>query len=375
MTRETCKADLARTVSVLPNLRYVDLPDGFHNDDPSIKTLKHELQSRCHDIRKMKYMNGAEGSFVMLGQERQWPNLEILELDRLSMDTSILTDVLLSMTALQELEMIGLPSLDDGPFLSASAALPSLVKLSIKDANSVSVDGMAGYLSRPDVAKSLTSLALSNTTILPSNLHLILASAPKLITLYVSESVSRPFPISPIPTLASSSLQTLNYEVSDAGPSSRSLDSPSESCYAYLARCILSGSLPALTNLYALSTSLPALLLPPPAPFHAATLADPQPLGLENPLCLYTKSVRELEWDFTLITPPSSSNRRGKMTATRPMSLYNAPRLSPQWRDKGRESVMVGNGFGGYLMVPGEDTRPGSPRMKAARKERDAWMG
>lgn len=375
MTRETCKADLARTVSVLPNLRYVDLPDGFHNDDPSINTLIHELQSRCHDIRKMKYTNGAEGSFVMLGQESQWPNLEILELDRLSMDTSTLTDVLLSMTALRELKLIGLPSLDDGPFLSASAALPPLVKLGIKDAINVSVDGVVGYLSRPDVANSLTSLALSNTTILPSNLHLLLASAPNLITLYVSESVSRPFPISPIPPLASRSLQTLNYEISNAGPSPSSLSSPSESYYAYLARCILSGSLPALTNLYALSTSLPTLLLPPPAPFHAATLADQQPPGLENPLCLYTKSVSELEWDFTLITPPSGRNRRGNMTATRPMSLYNAPQLSPQWRDKGRESVMVGNGFGGYLMVPGEDKRPRSPRVKAPKKERDAWMG
>ena len=40
MTRETAKGDLARTVSALPNLRYVDLPDGFYTGDPSCLALR-----------------------------------------------------------------------------------------------------------------------------------------------------------------------------------------------------------------------------------------------------------------------------------------------------------------------------------------------
>ncbi|KAK2798418.1 hypothetical protein FQN49_008973, partial [Arthroderma sp. PD_2] len=53
MTREASKSELARTISVLPNLRYVDLPAGFFSDDASSQTLKHELLARCPDIRRM----------------------------------------------------------------------------------------------------------------------------------------------------------------------------------------------------------------------------------------------------------------------------------------------------------------------------------
>lgn len=71
MTREGAIADLARTVSFLPNLLYVDLPDGVYSDDPSCDLLKQELQSRCSKIRYMKYNAGSEGSFRMLAHSNQ----------------------------------------------------------------------------------------------------------------------------------------------------------------------------------------------------------------------------------------------------------------------------------------------------------------
>lgn len=55
MTREANKAEIARTVSVLPNLRYVDLPTGIFHDDQSCHALKQELMARCPDLRRMSY--------------------------------------------------------------------------------------------------------------------------------------------------------------------------------------------------------------------------------------------------------------------------------------------------------------------------------
>ena len=72
--------------------------------------------------------------------------------------------------------------------------------------------------------------------------------------------------------------------------------------------------------------------------------------------------------------PPTSLDRRLSAMSIGPMSLHG-PQLSPQWRDKGRESVMVGNGFGGFLAVPTDNTRPGNLKVKNKRQDSGAWMG
>lgn len=84
----------------------------------------------------------------------------------------------------------------------------------------------------------------------------------------------------------------------------------------------------------------------------------------------------ELEWNLTLITLPTAKDRRGSATATRPVSLYNTGPLST-WGNHGRrESVMVGNGFGGFLSVPSEAVRPGSSGSGILKISKgDAWMG
>ena len=107
MTRETAKGELARTVSALPNLRHVDLPDGFFTDDSSCIPLRQELQSRCPDIRKMMYRSGSEDALELL-VHRHWQNLEYLELSNLAIEPATLRIVLGSLPSVTELVLIGL---------------------------------------------------------------------------------------------------------------------------------------------------------------------------------------------------------------------------------------------------------------------------
>ena len=376
MTREVCKVDLARTVSVLPNVRYVDLPDGFYNDDPSSNTLRHELQARCGDVRQMKYADGAERSFQMLAQAGQWPNLEALELYHLAMDPATITDVFTSHKALRHIKFTNIQTLDDDMF--GSMHIPPLAVLELQDVPNVSAKGLLAYLSCPEVKPALISLTLENTGVLPLNLSQILAVAPSLTTLHIAEGVSRTLLHSQIPPLASRSLRILHYEISSTTSSPRGLSSPSDSYYSCLSSSILTGALPSLSRLYVLSTSLPTmLLLPPQSPPAVSGARNADPPVNSRPLRLYTKAVPEMEWNLTLISLPTLADRRGSATTTRPMSLFFGNQLSPQWRDKGRESSMVGDGFGGFLAVPmpSEDHCPGSSKAKKGIKDVDAWMG
>lgn len=378
MTREVCQAEIARTVSVLPNLRYVDLPDGFYHDDPSSNTLKQELQARCGDIRQMKYAGGAEESFQMLAQKKQWPNLESLDINQMAIDPVNLADVVASLKSLRHIKFTGLHSLDNRMFDSMRIdPFPPLAVLELRDTPNISTDGLLAYLSYPEAKQALKSLTLAHTGALLSDLFQILAAAPSLIQLHIAETVSRASPQSQ--TLVSCSLRNLHYEITSANSSPRGLSSPSDGYYTCLSSSVLSGSLPSLTDLYALSTSLPTMLLPPPQPNFAmnGTNNAYHPINnvMSRPLRLYTKAVTEMEWNLTLISPPTLADCRGTATTTRPMSLYVENQSGPRWREKGRESVMVGNGFGGFLAVPSEDTWSKSPKAKKGMEDVDEWMG
>ncbi|SLM35011.1 f-box domain protein [Lasallia pustulata] len=380
MTRETCKADLARTVSVLPNLRFVDLPEGFYSDDNSANTLKNELQSRCPDIRKMKYFAGAEGSFTALAQHRPWQNMEDLELSGISVEPSTLLYVLGSFPVLHRLKLVDLPWLDDQIFTTNPSIppFPAVNKLTLESIPNISSHGFALYLSRPETREALASLSLAKTGILSTTLHEVLARAPRLDTLSISENVERSFPLSPTPPLSSRSLQILNFEILSSNTNPHTLHPPSESYYNYLSTSLMSGTLPSLSALYAFSPSLPLLLLAPPtAPFAPKNGNSPY-TGLRHPLNLYTKSTPELEWDLTVISPPTPTNRRGSATATRPVSTYSNFGLGPAWGGQERDSVIVGNGFGGFLAVPtesgaGRSGIPGGGKKGGTRTAE--WMG
>lgn len=374
MTRETAKADLARAVSVLPNLRYVDLPEGFYSDDFSSNTLKQELQMHCPNIRSMRYQAGAERSFAALAQSKHWRNLEKLELTRLHLEPAVLVQGLSLFSSLHHIKLANLPLLDDSVFKGVPSAprFPPVASLWIEDASHISIEALIAYVSRPETHEVFATLRLANTSISPASLHKILAITPNLTSVHISENVTRALLPEPVPPLASRALKSLHYEISSASASTHSLQNPAESYYNYLASSIMSGSLPSLVSVYALSLTITELLLPfPAAPFANKANGNPPYRGIVRPLCLYTKSIAELEWNLTIITPPTAKQRRGSISATRPVSLIGLPSGS-----RGRDSVMVGNGFGGFLVVPSEEARPGSSSgAKRGIKSGDAWMG
>ena len=389
MTREGCKADLARLVSVLPNLRYVDLPDGFYSDDASTMTLRQELQSRCPDLRYMKFTSGAEGPFSMLAQMRQWRNLEFLELAHVDIDTVTLLVVLNSLQALQKVQLKDSPALDDNLFCHnlSYPPFPPIASLALERAPQISDAGIVVYLSETQVAQNMTSLSLSNTGVVPSMLYKILAAAPIMKTLRVSETVDRPLSLPTVPPLSSRSLQVLHYEILSLTNLPHTLQPPSESHYTYLALSLLSGRLPSLNALYTSFERLTELLLLPPmislldTDLTAVGSSNPFPShsaypGLSRPLRLYTKPALRREWDLTLITPPPAYNRRASAVATRPVSSFGKGPLSPSWAITGESSRATNNTLGSFLAVPGNNSHlvPGFSHKRSGGEE-GGWMG
>ncbi|KAI7553347.1 hypothetical protein KC331_g1291 [Hortaea werneckii] len=430
MTRETAKGELARTVSALPNLQYVDLPDGFFNGDPSCLALRHELQARCPEIRKMSYRPGSEEALELLAQ-RHWQSIEQLELSGLHIEPATLRIVLASLPTLHELTLSDLPWLDDTifqPFPGQLPDFPPLQVLKLENTPNVTAHGLTDHLELPQNREVLSSLSLTNTGVTVQDLHLVLWSASQLIHLAINETVSKSLTLtgSQLPPLTSICLKTLNFEITSS-EDIIGLQKPAESYYAYLANSLHSNALPALKTLYVRDTDFPELLtLPPmPPPFgaspgsdrntlnskssnlsslsnsmastHLAPHQSPSPIPRTRPamnvpstasginptpspglgtfnqtLEVFSKGLDELEWVFTSITPAapfpgggssfsSASHRRGSSTGGRPLSAISASKgLGPQWAQGGfggeaRKSVMVGNGFGGFLAVPQEE--------------------
>ncbi len=395
MTRETCKADLARTIAVLPNLRYVDLPEGFYSGEPSCNTLKEELQVRCPQIRKMNYHNGSEQSFEFLARRTIWQNLEVLELSKLDMATSTIRYALGSLPFLRAIKLKDIRQ-DDSLFARRSDAppFPPVTELLMEETPNISINALEDYLSRPDVKSSLRTILLTNSGIAPEHLHRILSLAPKIKKVSVVEAVQAHFPTSTnIPLLVSRSLETLHYEITSR-TSPNHYNDPTTSYYAYLSTSLLSNGLTSLRALYVRDVNFPESLLDfaPPVPAFMSEgggrpLSSNNPFapsayngrlkptgngggGLQRQLEVYTKGIEEMEWNFSKVEPARERGRRGSMTALRPVSAYglasSGGQMSPSWtgsyggRGDVRKSIMVGNGFGGFLAVPAEDV--GRPR-------------
>ena len=384
MLREGSVSDLARIVSVLKDLRYVDLPDEVYSDNPAVCTLKQEVE-QCADLRQMKYTGGAEGWFHKLAEWGQWRYLERLELLHLSVEPTTVLEVINSLASLRAIRLVDLYLLDDSFFVPKSAigSFPRVSELTLQDIPNISATGLMTFLSIQEARNSLTTLNLTNTGVLVSELHRLLAEAPYLTRLRVSESVSRAPASKSIPLLVSRSLRLLYFDISNASSSPPGLETPADSYYIYLSSSIVSGSLPSLSILYALSPTLPTLLSTPPrsnvlgdSAHRTGLILARLPLNTPAPLKLFTKRIREMEWELTMVTPPNATDRRGSVVPVGPESLYTEGLKFPQYKKQGRESVMVGNGFGGFLAVPNssEECRPGSPRWKT-KQGLDSWMG
>lgn len=439
MLRESSAPTLARTIAVLPNLRYVDLPEGLFMDDPAHHTLKLEVQARCPGLRKMTYLAGSERSLEALGHGNIWPNLEVIELGRINMDPAVLRQVLATQHHLRALKASDCRMLDDDLFRynDILPAFPPLEELVLSDIPRVTAEGLVAFLSRPDTQQSLKVLSMSNTGVHPATLHDILAHAPRLVTLSITEEVDHPFPSHSvtIPPLSNWSLETLRYEIT-ASPTMSSYASITAGYYNYLASSLFAGGLPRLSAVYVRDQNFPDLLigLPPPMPGFAGSAPRPSSAGstgmfstggsslspsstgghqnpparfssnnpfasafqsphgqgmlsLSQTLEIFTKGDDDLDWGSTRMDPIDARGtggrgrgRHGRTASSasgRPLSSYGLSDVGAGWQAGGgaRLSVIQGDGNGGFLSVPGNHA--GSHGRKSSssslRPVRDEW--
>ncbi|KAI5298393.1 anaphase promoting complex subunit cdc16 [Ascosphaera pollenicola] len=421
------------TVSVCTNLRYADLPHGFFTNDRSSQVLRKEMEAQCPNLRSMKYGGGAESMFASQIMKPPtldgrsgctWPKLEWLELENVKFDAATLRSALPNLPMLANLKLVDLPWLDDGCLrpLPGYSNFPAVESLTIVNAPGVTWKGLVAALSaapqtqgqqpplgmkipltsqRP--ALRLKELRLENTGVAPHTIAHLFRHMPKIkLFSMVQEDVVKPFPLDsggetiPIPPLFSGTLRTLHYEVSSP-PSPPGMTPPSETYYAYLVSSIMAKGFPALRELYVRDNKFPNALLTAPAivpgtnprmsllppPGVGSSAGDRSSLNMvanptvDKPLEIYSKNPDELEWNFTAYNPQAA--RGARATETRPVSFFGAS-LGPAWGGEGRKSMIVGNGFGGYLAVPVEEgdmggsKRPGSSSGWSTKSERmDMW--
>ncbi|KAF5011370.1 hypothetical protein FDECE_2501 [Fusarium decemcellulare] len=408
MLRESSQVELAQTIAVLPNLRYVDLPEGMFCDDPNFATLRLEVQARCPNLRKMTYVGGSERSFAMLASGQVWPRIEVLELNNLNIDPMTIRAVLGNFTNLQALKVSGTPGLSDEVLSSSDGmpTLPPLKELVLKDTPGVTLKGLIEYLAWQETQQALTVLTLKDTGVHPASLQEVLTMASSLKTLAIQTKVTEQFPKSSnIRPLASRSLETFRFEIS--GTSSGPFSSVTMGYYTYLASSILGGGFPRLRRLYVHDDTFPDQLqgLPPPnaafagghvrsssnssskstpgfnlspasanlppfAPRRPVSNVPPSTkrFSSNNPFArspsspppthtleVFTKSDEFGKWNFARVDPFKSAATAAP--TRRPISSYGlAADVTGSGWDRGdaRRSVMVGNGAGGFLAVPGQ---------------------
>lgn len=414
MTREGHIPDLARTVAVIPNARYIDLPEGVFTDDPSCHTLRQEIQARCPEIRKMTYMGGSEKSLELLTTGRVWPRLEVLELSKLRMDPTVLRNVLGSLHWLHALKISDMNTFNDELFQHNDylPPFPAVTELIFNNIPNITAEGIASYLGFHETQDALKTLSLTATGVHPASLQHILTVAPRLESLSIIESVSTSFPGgNHIQPLSSKSLEILHYEIS-SNSSANTYASTTASYYTYLTSSLISNGLPNLRELYVRDPNFPESLidLAPPTPAFALDpdnyqrprtptspgFSPPNPNrfssnnpfakmaarpGLKNELVVYSKGLDEMEWNFSKVQPAKERGRRGSATAPRPISSYGlGENVRNGWGSGGgaRQSVIVGNGFGGFLAVPAESSgRPSTSSGEKGDKKRgsqyDMW--
>lgn len=285
MLREANQADLARTIAVLPNLKYVDLPEGMYMDDPSCVTLRLEVQARCREIRKMTYMGGAERSLQELAYGTVFTKLEVLELIKINIDPSILRQVLHGLRNIRALKVTETKNFTDEMFYwnDMMVPVPALEELVLNEVPNVTAEGLSQWLmSSPDASNTLKVLSLKHTGVEPWTLYQISTLAPALKNLSITRSVSSALSTAiggqQAPLLTSKSLEVLHYEIFSTV--SVTAASTTASYYNHLASSLLSGGLPNLRAVYVRDPNFPDTLLglPPPMPGFAdgAFVGHPQ---------------------------------------------------------------------------------------------------
>lgn len=277
MLRESSQADLARTIAVLPNLRYVDLPEALFHDDNSYITLRMEVEARCQNLRKITYMHGSERSLERVASGHVFRNLEVLELNNIQMDATVVLRALAVLEGLRALKITESDIITDDMITHENEmlpAFPALEELILEKTPGITAHGLRGYLSRHDTSQALKVLSLTETGVTPWTLQEVLGAALALKRLTISYVALKSLPLAAgtpqVPPLSSRSLEILNYEIMPAASSSP-YSNILPSYYNYLSGSLLMGGLSNLRALYVRDANFPDTLagLPPPAPRFA----------------------------------------------------------------------------------------------------------
>jgi len=291
MLRESSQADLARTIAVTPNLRYIDLPEGLFTDDSRFVTLRLEVQARCLELRKMTYMGGSERSLQALASGAVWTRLEVLELIRINVDPALLRQVLGCLGNLRALKITDTAYVNDLTLAwnDMLPPFPALEEFILTDVPNVTAEGLKAWLMLPAAREALKVITLNNTGVLVWTLQEVLAHAPRLKHMSVMSSVLAAMPVSAGPhmilPLSSNSLETLHYEITEHSGTPK-FSGVTPSYYHYLADSLLCGGLPNLRAVYVRDPDFPDILLglPPPVPaFAEGGIARPASSGSNTP--------------------------------------------------------------------------------------------
>jgi hypothetical protein len=287
MLRESSQADLARTIAVLPNLKYVDLPEGMYMDEPSYLTLRLEVQARCREMRKMTYMGGSERSLQSLANGTIFTKLEVLELIKINIDPSVLRQVLYGLRNIRAVKVSETTTFTDEMFYwnDTVVPVPPLEELVLNEVPNITAEGLRQWLeSTPDASQTLKVLSLNHTGVEPSTLHQLLPLTPALKHLSITKNVMAGLLTASggmqVPPLTSTSIKVLHYEITSKN--SVSAASTTGSYYNYLANSLLSGGLPNLRAVYVRDPNFPDTLLGLPAPmpgFAGGSFARPSSSG------------------------------------------------------------------------------------------------
>ena len=250
--REGCKQELTLLVSLVPNVRYIDLPQAAFTADSSCPLLA-TMKSRSSQLRLMRWESGAEQVFIHTGSEQPWKMLEVVSLSNMKIDDTQLQSVLVTLPHLRSVSLVEMAHLTDALFNSnaESMGFPLVKSLVVEQCCKITITGIKQYLLLQNAEPTLEELTLTSTSIIPDQINSILDIAPALRVLSITCEVSKPCPpLSQLPYLSSTSLKEIKYDIVDSS-SSEGLTSGAPSYYQYLADSLCAGKLPYLKKMYA----------------------------------------------------------------------------------------------------------------------------
>lgn len=247
--REGCKQELTLLVSLLPNLRYVDLPQAVYTADNSCPLLA-TMKSRSSHLRYMGWRAGSEQSFIHSGSDQPWKMLEVITLSNMKLDDTQLQSVLASMPNLKSIKLEEMAYLTDALFDTNAMGFPLVKSLIIQECPKLTITGITEYLLSQCHEPTLEELTLTRSGFIPDQLNAILEIAPVLRVLSITCEVSKPCPSSKnLHYLSSTSLQEVTFDITNSD-SSQGLTAGAPSYYQYLADSLCHGTLPKLKKMY-----------------------------------------------------------------------------------------------------------------------------